>query len=117
MKKPLTILDEPQPRNITRADLVMTEGFASGDQIIGASASTNIDPGCGGTYQIAVGIERVQKTRLVEAGIWFEAELFLQCAISNIALIRWPTLGAEQWQPKSAWTTTAIRGITSTRRT
>jgi len=27
MKKPLTIPDEPQPRNITRADLVMTKGF------------------------------------------------------------------------------------------
>jgi len=27
MKKPLTTSDEPQPRNITRADLVMTEGF------------------------------------------------------------------------------------------
>ena len=27
MKKPLTMLDEPQPRNITRADLVLTEGF------------------------------------------------------------------------------------------
>jgi hypothetical protein len=27
MKKPLTIPDEPQPRNITRTDLVMTEGF------------------------------------------------------------------------------------------
>jgi hypothetical protein len=27
MKKPLTIPDEPQPRNITRADLVMTVGF------------------------------------------------------------------------------------------
>jgi hypothetical protein len=27
MKKNLTIPDEPQPRNITRADLVMTEGF------------------------------------------------------------------------------------------
>ena len=27
MKKPLTTPDEPQPRNITRADLVMTEGF------------------------------------------------------------------------------------------
>jgi hypothetical protein len=26
-EKPLTIPDEPQPRNITRADLVMTEGF------------------------------------------------------------------------------------------
>ena len=27
MKKPLTMSDEPQPRNITRADLVLTEGF------------------------------------------------------------------------------------------
>ena len=27
MKKPLTMPDEPQPRNTTRADLVMTEGF------------------------------------------------------------------------------------------
>jgi hypothetical protein len=27
MKKPLTMPDESQPRNITRADLVMTEGF------------------------------------------------------------------------------------------
>jgi hypothetical protein len=27
MKKRLTIPDEPQPRNITRADLVMTEGL------------------------------------------------------------------------------------------
>ena len=27
MKRPLTVPDEPQPRNITRADLVMTEGF------------------------------------------------------------------------------------------
>ena len=27
MKKPLTIPDELQPRNITRADLVITEGF------------------------------------------------------------------------------------------
>jgi hypothetical protein len=27
MKKPLAIPDEPQPRNVTRADLVMTGGF------------------------------------------------------------------------------------------
>ena len=27
MKKPLTMPEEAQPRNITRADLVMTEGF------------------------------------------------------------------------------------------
>ena len=27
MKKPLSMPDEQQPRNITRADIVMTEGF------------------------------------------------------------------------------------------
>ena len=27
MKKPLTMLEEAQPRNITRADVLMTEGF------------------------------------------------------------------------------------------
>jgi hypothetical protein len=27
MKKPLTIAAEPQPRNVTRADLVVAEGF------------------------------------------------------------------------------------------
>jgi hypothetical protein len=27
MKKPLTMLEEAQPRNITRADALMTEGF------------------------------------------------------------------------------------------
>ena len=27
MKKPLIMLEETQPRNITRADLVLTEGF------------------------------------------------------------------------------------------
>ena len=32
MKKPLTIPDGPQPRNITRADLVMTEGFGFGSR-------------------------------------------------------------------------------------
>ena len=27
MKRPLTMLEEAQPRNITRADVLMTEGF------------------------------------------------------------------------------------------
>ena len=27
MKKPLSIPEEPQPRNTTRADIVMTDGF------------------------------------------------------------------------------------------
>jgi hypothetical protein len=66
-----------EPSRETLAAFACGRGYAaaiasktSGDQIIGASASTNIDPGCGGTYQITVGIERAQKTRLVEAGIW-----------------------------------------------
>src|SRR5450631_1481135 len=45
----------------------------SGVQIIRTSASANIDLGCGGTYQITVGIERSQKTRLIEAGIWLNS--------------------------------------------
>jgi hypothetical protein len=36
MKKPLTMPDEPHPRNITRADLVMTEGFGLQDGISNA---------------------------------------------------------------------------------
>ena len=45
----------------------------SGNKIIRTSASANIDPGCGGTYQITVGIERAQKTRLIEVGIWLNS--------------------------------------------
>ena len=41
----------------------------SGNQIVRPSAAANIDPGRGGTYQITVAIERVQKTRLIGAGI------------------------------------------------
>jgi len=48
----------------------------SGNQIIRTSTSANIELGCGGTYQITVKIECVQKTRLVEAGIWLNS---LQC--------------------------------------
>jgi len=41
----------------------------SGDQVVRTPASADVDPGSGGTYQIAVGIERVQKTRLIGASI------------------------------------------------
>ena len=41
----------------------------SGDQVVRTSASANVNPGSGGTYQITVGIERVQKARLIGAGI------------------------------------------------
>ena len=44
-----------------------------GDQVVRTPASTNIDPGSSGTYQIAVGIERVQKARLIRAGIRLNA--------------------------------------------
>ena len=49
-----------------------TVAFASeigGDQIVGAPASANIDPGSGGTDHITIGIEGAQKTGFVEAGI------------------------------------------------
>jgi len=39
-------------------------------QIVGTSASANIELGCGGTNQVTVGIERVQKAGLIGAGIW-----------------------------------------------
>src|ERR1700694_2042668 len=44
-----------------------------GNQIIRTSASANIELSCGGTYQITVGIERVQKARLIGAGIWLKS--------------------------------------------
>jgi hypothetical protein len=43
------------------------------NQIIGTSASANIELSCGGTYQIAVRIERVQKPRLIGASIWLNS--------------------------------------------
>src|ERR1043166_1542447 len=48
-----------------------------GDQIVRTPASANIDLGSGGTYQITVGIKRVQKARLIRTGIWLNAP---QCA-------------------------------------
>src|SRR5277367_4467632 len=39
------------------------------NEIIGTSTAANIDPRCGSTYQITVGIERVQQARLIGAGI------------------------------------------------
>jgi len=45
----------------------------SGDQIVRAPASANVDPGSGGAYPITVGIERVQKARLIRTGIWLNA--------------------------------------------
>jgi hypothetical protein len=45
----------------------------SGNQIVRTSTSANIELGCGGTYQITIGIERVQKTRLIGTGLWLNS--------------------------------------------
>jgi hypothetical protein len=47
-----------------------------GDQIVRSPAAPNILPGRGGTYQVTVGIERVQKARFVGMGARLDA---LQC--------------------------------------
>jgi hypothetical protein len=60
-----------------------------GDQIIRTLASTNINPGCSGANQIPITIEDVQKTRLIEAGVWLNSlqriflykERCLYCAV------------------------------------
>jgi hypothetical protein len=44
-----------------------------GEQIVRASASPNIELGCGGTNQITIRIERVQKARLIGLGIWLNS--------------------------------------------
>jgi hypothetical protein len=41
----------------------------SGDQIVRTPAAANVHLGSGGTYQITVGIERVQETRFIGASI------------------------------------------------
>ena len=43
-----------------------------GDQVVRTPASANINLGSRGAYQVTVGIERVQKTGLVGAGIWLD---------------------------------------------
>ena len=59
------------------ADQVTAAGFfvskISSDKIVGTPASANADPGSGGTYQVTVGIERVEKTRLIGASNWLNA--------------------------------------------
>ena len=50
----------------------------SGNQIVRASASADIDLGCSSTYQITVGVERVQKARFIGAGIRLNAS---QCIL------------------------------------
>jgi hypothetical protein len=59
-------------QNILR-DLTPCISEISGNQIIGAPASANIDPSCGGTYQITIAIERVQKAQLIGARIWLNS--------------------------------------------
>jgi hypothetical protein len=45
----------------------------SGNKIIRAPASANIDPGGGGTYQVTIEIKRVQTTQLIAARIWLNS--------------------------------------------
>jgi hypothetical protein len=51
----------------------------SGNKVIRAPASANIDPGRGGTYQITVEIKRVQTAQLIAARIWLNS---LQCVFA-----------------------------------
>jgi len=44
-----------------------------GNQIVRTFASANVDFGCGGTYQITIGIESAQETRRIGAGIWLKS--------------------------------------------
>ena len=41
----------------------------AGDQVVRAPASANVEPGSGGTYQITVGVERIQETRFIGVSI------------------------------------------------
>jgi len=43
-----------------------------GDQVVRTPASANINLGGSSAYHVTVGIERVQKTSLVGAGIWLD---------------------------------------------
>lgn len=45
----------------------------SGNKIIRASASADIDPGRGGTYQITIAIEGIQEAQLIGARIWLNS--------------------------------------------
>ena len=48
---------------IVASSAAITWSKIGGDQIVRTPASANIDLGSGGTYQITVGIKRVQKAR------------------------------------------------------
>jgi hypothetical protein len=52
----------------------------SGDQIVRTPAAADIDLRSRGAYHITIAIERVQKARLVAAGIWLNSP---QCVFLN----------------------------------
>jgi hypothetical protein len=60
-----SFVDQPRQSDHRRAFV----SKISGDQIIRSPAAANVNPGSSGTYQITIGIERVQKTRLIRTGI------------------------------------------------
>ena len=58
------------------APMLTAAGFVSkiaGDQVVGTPAPANVEPGSGGTYQVTVGIESVEKTRFIGTSIWLNA--------------------------------------------
>jgi hypothetical protein len=67
----LSFVDRPGRDQVTAAGFFVSK--ISSDQIVGTPASANVDPGSGGTYQVTVGIERAEKTRLIGASIWLNA--------------------------------------------
>jgi hypothetical protein len=58
---------------VCAAQVLQAFSKISGNKIVRAPASANIDPGRGGTYQITIAIERVQKARLIGARIWLNS--------------------------------------------
>jgi hypothetical protein len=68
--------DQSRPRRSPKifcAAQLLGVSKISGNQIIRAPASADIDPGCGGTYQITIAIERVQEAQLIGARIWLNS--------------------------------------------
>lgn len=71
------------------------------DQIVRAPAAADIHLGSGGAYQVAIGIERVQKTRFIVAGIRLDS-------LQRILLYEKRCLDSAVVPPKSYGTPRAV---------
>lgn len=60
-------------RSPIRGEATDIRSKISGDQIVRTPAAANVDLGSGGANPITVGIERLQKTRLIRTGIGLDA--------------------------------------------